>query len=95
MGRRTFSIEAYDTVSQNAITRYVYIGANLIKHGLKKYRVFIGKPDGIIDELKTKYSLIAQLFVAVDKLDEARKKITEKGTVLYLANEQILKGGNE
>lgn len=85
--------EPVKTVNSQPVEQYMYIGENLIKAGLMKYQVYKGGKPAIIETLKVKYPLIEQLFVKISDIEKARVAIMSKGTALYLANQQIINGG--
>lgn len=71
---------------------YMYIGQSLLSAGLLKNQVFRGGKPAMLDSLKEKYPLIEQLFVPIARIDNAMAEVKTKGTVLYLANQQLLGG---
>lgn len=75
------------------VSRFVYIGPNLSREGLRSYQVYKGDMNDKIQSLKQQYPLIGLLFVKITDMDEAKKRLNTKGTSEYLAGEQIKKRG--
>lgn len=73
--------------------RVVYIGPTLLRLGLSKGMVFIDGMPQIAKDLMNKHPLITTLFVKIQELNDALKKVDEKGSALWVAA-QDLKGVN-
>ena len=93
MSKKYMAHQAEAVAVRGKEPRYMYIGANLPAAGLLRYQVFIGGKPPVVDNIKTKYPLIEQLFVPIKDIERARSQVKTKGTALYLANQQIINGG--
>ncbi len=70
--------------------RYMYIGPNRLKDGLRSKQVFKGMPEALIAPLAEKYPSVKRLFVDVEKLAPAMEQAKRKGTPLFLAYQEIM-----
>lgn len=73
----------------------IYIGQTIISEGLKQNTLYTRRPVELIKTLEVKYPAISRLFVSVKKLSKAQAELKKVGSALFLANEQIKKGGEK
>ena len=65
--------------------RYMYIGPNRLKNGLRTNQVFKGLPKVLIEATKAEYPHIERLFVKVEALSASLDDLKKKGTPINLA----------
>ena len=57
---------------------------------LKRNRIYLERPDKIIENLKEQgHSLADKLFVPIDKINDALKAVETPGTPEFIANSKI------
>ena len=72
-------------VEEKTDGRYMYIGPNRLKNGLRTNQVFKGLPKVLIEGTKEKYPHIERLFVKVEALSASLDDLKKKGTPINLA----------
>ncbi len=72
----------------SASGRYMYVGPNRLKDGLRTNQVFIGMPDALISPLKEKYPGIGRLFLPIEDLGQTGE-LSKVGSPLYLAFKEL------
>lgn len=69
---------------------YIFVGNTQKKLNLTANKIYKELPTDKIKELEEKgYSLISQLFVKAEKLDNARNDLKKRGTILNEALKQL------
>lgn len=70
---------------------YIYIGPNIGPIGLKRNTIFRGDQlPQKFKELADRKPVLRSLFISTRDLAEAQKKLTKKGTLEYVANQEVL-----
>lgn len=69
----------------------IYVGSDLPQGVLKRYTVFTGKYPPNVEELRKKSPSLCGLFVSLDKLHDARRRIKVQGDLLNTLSKQIFK----
>ncbi len=89
IGENVSETDTVKAAKENTPKKYIYLGASLPDHSLKENTVF----DGTLEEIKlflqteiTKYPLINELLVPVERLAE-----TEKGSRISGLKKELLK----
>jgi len=70
----------------------MYIGPTILRDGLKRGTVYKQKPEDLIAEASKKRKNIGRLFVPIKNLGKARQEIAQRGTPLFLANQEAEEG---
>lgn len=73
------------------LVKHLYVGPNVYKYGLFTNQVYSGNI-ARIEEMKSDYPLISQLFAPLDKISEYQAAVNTKGTPRYLAVQQLKEG---
>ena len=70
--------------TKKKVTRYVYIGPKLSKHGLWPFAVFLNGLPAQAQELIEKNAWFAKLFVSLDALATAKAELQKTGSPLNI-----------
>lgn len=67
---------------------FVYVGPT-VRNKIKQYTVYIGGAPKILTELIEQVPAINALFVSVDKLQECKKQLQDKASVLSVMYQHV------
>ena len=69
----------------------IYVGPDLPHGVLKRYTVFTGDYPPNVEVLRQKSPSLCGLFVSLDKLSDARRRVNVQGDLLNTLSKQIFK----
>lgn len=69
----------------------IYVGPDLPHGVLKRHTVFKGEYPPYVEELRQKSPSLCGLFVSLDKLSDARRRVGVQGDLLNTLSKQIFK----
>ncbi len=81
----TAAVPKVSAPAPKAPGRFMYVGPNRLKDGLRTNQVFIGMPDALIRPLKEKYPSVGRLFIRIEDLGREMAELNKVGSPLYLA----------